>query len=304
MRSQAVALGRERTPADGCRRYRPIELTFDSRSVVLDQEVGEDWTPDIQAQWRSNQSKVRMELLAEYGTAEGEAKIENYRAMGPAPWSIVAEHNALLAQTRSAFAHDDFYPALVSACALGERIFNQLILTLRDDYVNHKAAIRRVRRDDTFTDWGSSIEVLRGWGVLTDDLTHRYLDLERQRHAAVHFDPAVSAGTREPALQALRLIQEIIEGVFAPHGGPPRFIANIPGASFFSLASEELPIVKRIFLPRSALLSPAHRMFVRQTAEGIAWEIYDDAEYDPTDLSDAGFAEAIPAGVASMHPES
>jgi hypothetical protein len=69
------------------------------------------------------------------------------------------------------------------------------------------------------------------------------------------------------------LIQKIIEGVFAPHGGPPRYVE-----------AEQMPLVKRVFLPRSALLSPAHRMFPQQTAEGIVWEIVDDADYDPTPL--------------------
>jgi hypothetical protein len=234
MRPQAVPLGAERTDADGCRRYRPIEQTFDTRNSILNQEIGEDWEPQVQEQWRSSQSNIRMGLLAVYGTVDGEAKIDNYRAMGDAPWSIVFEHNGLLAQTRASFAHGDFYPALVSACALGERILNQLILVLRDDYINHPATTRRVRRQDVFADWGSAIEVLHGWGVLTDALVDRYRDLESRRHASVHYDPHVNAGEREPALQALKLIQEIIEGLFAPHGGPPTYIANTPGESFFS----------------------------------------------------------------------
>jgi len=302
MRPEAVPLGAERTDADGCRRYRPIELTFDTRNSILNQEIDENWEPQIQEQWRSNQSRHRMNLLAEYGTVDGEAKIDNYRAMGDAPWSILFEHNKLLAQTRASFAHGDFYPALVSACALGERIFNQLILVLRDDYTNHRATTRRVRSQDVFTDWGSAIQVLHGWGVLTDALAEKYRELETWRHASVHYDPHITAGEQEPALQALKLIQEIIEGLFSPHGGPPMYIADTPGASFFSLEAEKIPLVKRVFLPRSALLSPAHLMLPHQKAEGIVWEIVDDADYDPTPLSDEEFAAAFPAGIASMNP--
>jgi hypothetical protein len=42
----------------------------------------------VNAQWHRNQSAMRMELLAEHDTVDGESKIENYRAMGPAPWSV------------------------------------------------------------------------------------------------------------------------------------------------------------------------------------------------------------------------
>jgi hypothetical protein len=42
-----IELGTMRTDKDGCRRYRPIVMTFDARNVTLDQEIQEDWEPDI-----------------------------------------------------------------------------------------------------------------------------------------------------------------------------------------------------------------------------------------------------------------
>jgi hypothetical protein len=116
-----------------------------------------------------NQSAIRMELLAEHGTVDGESKIDNYRAMGPAPLSVVHQHNEVLQQVRSAFAHGDLYPALVSACALGECILNHLLLELRQDYQNHRSTTRRVRGAGTFRDWGSAIKVLHGWGPRRSD---------------------------------------------------------------------------------------------------------------------------------------
>lgn len=294
MNLQPIELGRPRTSHDGCRRYRPIEMTFDSRNVMLDQEIGEDWEPAIQKQWRTNQANIRMGLLAEHGTVDGEAKIANYRAMGPAPWSIVHQHNEVLAQVRSAFTHGDFYPALVGACALGERIFNDLLLELRQDYLNHSATTKRAKSSSTFTDWGSSLQVLRGWGVL-DDSTHRkYLALASQRHAAVHFDATVQAVEREPALQAVHALQETTAAIFTSLGGPPTYIDGASGASFLSLAAEETPLIKRVFLPRSALVSPRHRMQPGHTPEGeLVWQVLNDLDYDPTPLDDEEFVAAL-----------
>jgi hypothetical protein len=303
LRVERVTLGRERRSADGCRRYRPIRLTFDTRNVVLGQQIGEDWEPALQAQWRQNQAGVRMGLLAEHGTDDGEQKIADYQLMGPAPWSIAFEHNPLMTQVRSAFAHGDYYPALVGACALGERILNQLILTLRDDYDKHPATTKRVRRDTTFTHWEACIDVLHGWGVLPDPVAVEYRQLKSLRDDAVHFVATVPAGQREPALAALKLIQSIIQEVFSPLGGPPRYIGGTAGASFIALEAEAEPFVRRILLPRSALLSPAHRFYPGSSTDGLEWTVVDDADYDPTPLTDDEFVAAIPGGTEAMHPE-
>ena len=44
-------------------------------------------------------------------------------------------------------------------------------------------------------------------------------------------------------------------------------------------------------------------MYPNRTAGGLGWLITDDADYLATPLTDAEFAAALPAGVASMHPE-
>jgi hypothetical protein len=73
---------------------------------------------------------VRAELIGEFGAFDAEAKFENYRALGPAPWSVVFEHTVLLRQVRG--SHGYFSPALVGACALGERMLHHLVDVLRN----------------------------------------------------------------------------------------------------------------------------------------------------------------------------
>lgn len=233
-----VALGAARTSRDGCRRYRPIKVTYDydTRNVMLDVQIREEWEPDIKAMWQANQAEVLRGLLAELGPVDGDHKLDNYRAMGPAPWSVVFEHSVLLRQVRTSFAHGEFYPALVGACALGERLLHELVLALRADYLNYHATIKRVRRDRLGTDWGALIGVLHGWAVFDDEVAGTYRQLEAHRHAAVHFDPDLDVAAREPPREALLALQRIVERVLEPHGGPPRYIADTPGASYLSVA--------------------------------------------------------------------
>jgi len=299
MAMRPVPLGVSRSPNDGCRRYRPIRVTFDTRNVVLDLEIQEEWAEDIKTMWQSNKALVQENLLAELGATDGGRKLANYEAMGPAPWSVVFEHSVLLRQVRSSFAHGDFYPALVGAAALGERLLHQLVLALSQDYVNHPATTRRVRSGRLGTEWGSLIDVLHGWGVLDDKVAQTYRHLEGLRHAAVHLDPTLNAAGQEPALASLSALQQIVESVLEPHGGPPRYIADTPGASYLSLAAEHEPFIKRVFLPHCALVSPAHRLeWSHSTPE--EWTVYDDGDYPCHALSDEEFAQRV--GAAADNP--
>lgn len=147
-----------------------------------------------------------------------------------------------------------------------------------------------------------AINVLHGWGVLDDSSAATYRELADQRHATVHYDPVVPAASREPALTAVKAVQSIVGIIFAPLGGPPRFIAGIEGASFIALEAEQQPLIARILIPRSVLLSPAHRLYPDPNNLGT-WTVVDDGDYDPTPLTDEEFAAALPAGIAAMHPE-
>jgi hypothetical protein len=290
---QLTTLGRTRGPRDGCRRYRTIRVTFDTRNIVLGLKIEKDWEPGIKRMWEENKAGVQADLVSELGSKGFESKLENYRAMGPAPWSVVFEHTALLGQVRGSFAHGDFYPALVGACALGERLLHQLVLTLRADFVNHSATTKRVRAGNLGTEWGALIDVLEGWGIFEKEVADVYRELERRRHAAIHFDPSLQAARRESALSALLALQQIVEHVFEPHGGPPRYIADTSGASYIALAAEKEPLVRRIFIPNCALVSPSHRLEADESVPG-KWRIYDDVDFLSDPLTDEQFAERLP----------
>jgi hypothetical protein len=264
-------------------------VDFDTRNVVLDLEIQEEWDVEIKAMWEENKAGVRANLLAEFGPLDADAKLDNYRSMGPAPWSVVFEHSALLRQVRSSFAHGAFYPALVGACALGERLLHQLVHALLEDFVNDPATTKRVRAGNLGNEWGTLIRVLEGWGILDGVVADIYRELESRRHAAVHFDPGLKAAGRDSALSALIAIQEIVQHIFEPHGGPPRYIANIAGASYIALEAEREPLIRHIYLPNCALVSPAHRLEADESVLG-GWRVYDDPGYPCDSLTDEQFA--------------
>lgn len=288
--------GRERTEGDGCRRYLPLLFTFDTRNRFLDSEDQDhEWEPDIRKQWQDNRRQVIVGLVNEHGPADFETKFTDYRALGVAPMSIAALHNRFMAQIRSAFVAGAYYPALVGAGALGERMLNQLVVVMRDDYQGHPATTEEIANRKSFTKWGQCTEALAGWGVLSDELVDQFRRLEKLRHRAVHYNRGLdSTDARDAAVAAIRLIQDIIEELFPPLGGPPRFIAGTTGHAYLTLDAETQALIRHFYLPASVLVSPRFEMRPMQREDGSRWfDVHDDGDYQvryPT-LSDAEFAE-------------
>lgn len=289
MIATTVEPGCERGPGDGSRRFTPVNYHFDTRALLLAQAIEDDWEPEIKEQRRQNQVSVREVLIHQFGTESYEEKIQNFTDLGAAPWSVVALHNVYLAQARAAFVGMDYYPALLGACGLGERILNQLVLTLRNDYADHDAT-KQVVDKQSFDNWKVCIKALQGWGVFTDEIARDFTTLMKRRHGAVHYRSDLDSGdAREAALEAVLLLGKLIEAVFAPIGQRPYYFSGPIGRSYVHLDSESEPFVKRFILPACVLVSPIFR-FV--PAAG-GFDVYDDPDYgfgEPP-LTDEQFAE-------------
>jgi len=113
------------------KRYRVLGYDIDSRASLLSIEIKETWAPEVKEMHRRNQEAIRQGLMEEFGQEHVLTKLDNFIALGNAPFSIVTFHNKFLRQVRTAFFMGAYYPALTGACALGERVLNHLILGLR-----------------------------------------------------------------------------------------------------------------------------------------------------------------------------
>ncbi|WP_124707042.1 hypothetical protein [Gordonia insulae] len=237
--------------------------------------------------------------MQEYGHWHREQKLQNYRSIDAAPFSIVALHNTFLDQIRRSFVAGAYFPALVGACALGERVLNQLVIELRDEYSDHQATTPKlhengIMKNRALTNWKDCRSALVNWGVISDIVSQEFAELFQLRSRAIHYNRNLDGSdARELALAAVLHIQKVIESQFAPLGGPPRFIEGISGNSFLSTEAEQQPFIRRFFLPSCVLVSPRFEMRHTTDDEGSSWfEVYDDESYQdeyPT-LTDEEFA--------------
>lgn len=270
-----VEPGPGRQPSDGSRRFTPVDYHFDTRAVLLSRSIQEDWEPQIREQWKQNQASIREGLIHQFGAENFEQKIQNFTDLGPAPWSVVALHNVYLTQVRAAFVGTNYYPALLGACGLGERILNQLVLTLRGDYPDHPATEQVVGKQ-SFDNWRVCIKTLQEWGVFSGEVARDFTRLMKRRHAAVHYRSQLDSGdAREAALEAVALLGGLIEAVFTPIGERPYYFSGPIGRSYVRLDSESDPFVRRFILPACVLVTPIYR-FV-PAAGGL--DIYDDPDF-------------------------
>lgn len=134
------------------KRYRVIKHDFDYRANWLTMEINDEWEDHIKKMWRDGQEGIKQGLILEYGMADAETKLRNFIDLGPKPSSIIAYHNRFAEQARRSFIVGGYYPALTGTCALGERILNQLVLGLREEFKS-TPQYKHVYKQKAFNDW-------------------------------------------------------------------------------------------------------------------------------------------------------
>ena len=183
----SISEGKSRIPDAGRRRHLSWSFDFDSRALTMGEVPQDDWGPERLEMHRQNQDNYRKGMIHEFGERSIDAKIENFIAIGTKPFSVLSYHNAFNHQVRGAFVMGDYYPALVGACALGERILNHLILDMRDHF-KATPQYRYVYRKDSFDNWDVPIDALEAWNILLPEVVTEFRALKTLRHRSIHFN--------------------------------------------------------------------------------------------------------------------
>jgi hypothetical protein len=273
------------------KRYRVLDVDFDSRVHLLTLEIQDWWEPQVKQLHQENKEKIRQALINDFGSESRERKLVNFTDLGAAPFSIVAYHNRFLWQVRRSFVIGSYYPALTGSCALGERILNHLLLAHRELFKS-TPQYKAVYRKNSFDNWDIPITVLQEWGILQPDAVTAFLELKQIRNNAIHFNPETDHDDRDLALRAIRTLSSVVESQFSAFGVQPWFIADTPGASFLRKSAEDAPFIKTVYIPNCAYVGPFHKL----ENSGGRWIPRDDYPYDEREISDDEFAALYRAG--------
>lgn len=264
------------------KRYRILIFDFDSRANSFE-PVQDAWDEKVKERYEENRIRAIEGMKKQFGENYLDLKIQNFIDLDYKPFSVIAFHNKFLEQCRNSFVIGNYYPALTSACALGERILNHLIIGLRDKYRSTKE-YKKVYRKDSFDHWPLAIDTLESWSVLTSEAAEKFRDLNEKRNRAIHFNPETDHNDRDLALEVIHLLQKIVSLQFSAFGNQP-WLFIVPGECYIRKDWADDPFVKLVYLSSCALVGPNHKI------ESMYPQIIinDNFEYEQREITDEEF---------------
>jgi len=221
-------------------------------------------------------------VAGRYGGVDIEDKRERYLSFRPPSLRIITQYHELLQEIEDSYVYGLFYPTLTSSCCLGERIFNILILRLRD-YYKRSRHYKRIYRKESFDDWERSVGILSDWKVINStDVKREYKKLARIRRDVIHFNTLEDIQGK--ALDALKAVHDITAYFFAI-GQREDIYFWCSGEVYVKKAAQRNPFVGEMILPHCVLVGYRHKI-ESANDRPIA---RDDNSYEQREISDDQF---------------
>jgi len=281
------------------KRYRVLKCDFDTRARILNWGEKEKF----RRLWDSNINQIKKGLQQEYGVVQFGKKCLDYQELGAKPFSIFTPHTGFIDMIRDAYTMGCYYPALTASCALGERILNRLILDLREYYPNPnkesfwdklreiyltttgKKVPPDIYKNKSFSNWKLMIRTLRQWRVIDSEVENLSKQLGEKRHKSLHYNPRLREQLKKESLEAIKLIQKIIQKQFGAIG-IPRYFFTAKGEVYIKKELEENPFIKVYYLPNCDYVSPYH-----DVVDVINSKIIDREDVKDKEITDEEFVK-------------
>ena len=228
-------------------------------------------------------------IISKYGNHNIEAKLVRLSELQKPAISIIEEHTQLLEDVCGSYVSGNFYSALTGACCLGERIFNNIIFKVLDDFKSSKY-YKKVYRKDSLLDWQKAIDILSAWKIIDSKTRERYLQLYKLRTESIHFQKKEQDASKMSA-EAINIINFIIGKLFGITAERKDILLyfNVPGEIYINKCAESNPIVRHFFIPCANLVGPNHVVtpgnYIGQ------FKIIDDNTYEDREIDDEEFVK-------------
>ena len=128
------------------------------------------------------------------------------------------------------------------------------------------------------------ISNLLKWEILDSEPEQLFRKLLEKRNKSIHFNTKIITNLKEESLQAINILQKIIQKLF-PAFGSDYFIHAAKGEPYLRKDLESKPFFKKYYIPKSKLVSPFHEVkqvmpqFVIEDVKEIEIKEISDDEY-------------------------
>jgi len=230
------------------------------------------------------ESEIKSVITSRYGDLDIEQKIKRYLSFRPPSLRIITEYHNLLQEIEDSYIYGLYYSTVTSSCCLGERIFNILILKLKN-YYKESECYKHIYAKESFDNWDKSIKMLWDWKVITsEDAMIKYKKLTAIRHGFIHFSKLEDI--EQKALETLRIIYDITTYFFAI-GYRQDIYFWCSGEIYIKKEAEQIPFVREMILPHCLLAGYKHK--IETVNNGFVMR--DESTYDEKEISDEEFVK-------------
>jgi len=268
------------------RRYRIFKFHIDSTRNI----VGSD-NPADNLRIEEIKKEMKNSLVLNYGQHNFDIKFKRYMELEAPSLSVVEEHTFLLEDICDAYVQGSFYSALTGACCLGERIFNNVIFKVFNDFKSseqYKEVFNKNRRGGSIIDWDKGISILKNWNIINDEVELKFKRLSQLRTGSVHYQNR-EQDLEQMSLEAINVINFIVNKLFGLNQTRRDILLwfDVPGELYIRNDAEKNPLIKAFYLPCSFYVGPRHD--IKNDLSLSKLTISDNHSYGNTIITDDEF---------------
>ncbi len=226
-------------------------------------------------------------LSQKYGPLNFEEKFTRWLSIPKPTLSVVDEHTYLLQDIENAYVSGSLYATLTSACCLGERILNQIILRVKNSYKS-TSQYKLIYRKSSINNWELGINTLLKWKIIKSETEKKYKQLLALRTDSVHFQNK-EQNLVPMAKNAICLINEIISDLFELKREKKFLIwFEVPGELYLKREAENIPFIEAFYIPCAPLVGFKH---IIETTPDLKFRVIDKEIYPNKEISDQEFVK-------------
>lgn len=186
-------------------------------------------------------------LRRECGSKNFDEKFARWKNIKYPPIGLIEEYPEKIAEIINSYAMANWYPAVTSACCLGERILNRLVLKCRDYFKGHPE-YKKIYNKDSFDNWDRMLGLIEDWKLIPPRAIELFGELAPIRNDTVHYNDGYDFKA-----VAESVVNKLIEAVTEVFGVMNRtdiyLVFDVPGEVWVRSAADKTPFVREFVLP-------------------------------------------------------